>query len=159
DVLEGNAQQLASALEHSAADSKKLSETSRMQEASLLTAAESAAEMLNGVSGKIDLSIARFLERAGTARGEAERLPTTPEAQTRSLDEFSNTFPVRVSEAEAVLRGVADRLYASEQLAREQAVNLSDKLSGQVDGLQRFLDRLGERLTGMDGNLQKRRDD
>ena len=159
NAVEANAQSLASALERSSADSKKLADTSRMQEASLLTAAESAAETLNGVSGKIDLSIARFLERAGMARGEAEHLASTLEAQTRSLDEFSNTLPSRVNEAEAVLRGVADRLYASEQLAREQAVNLSEKLTVQVDGLQKFLDRLSDRLGGFDGSMQRRRDD
>lgn len=159
DAVEANADRLASALERSSSDSKKLADTSRMQEASLLTAAESAAETLAGVSGKIDLSIARFLERAGTARGEAEHLAGALEAQTRSLDEFSNTLPSRVSEAEAVLRGVADRLYASEQLAREQAVNLSEKLTIQVDGLQKFLDRLSDRLGGFDGNLQKRHDE
>ena len=78
------------------------------------------------------------MERAGIARQEAERLAGALDVQTRALDEFSNVLPTRVGEAETVLRGVADRLYASEQLAREQAVNLSEKLSLQVDGLQRL---------------------
>ncbi|MBV8061608.1 MAG: hypothetical protein JO126_02105 [Alphaproteobacteria bacterium] len=147
------------ALERANLDSKRLADTSRAQEATLLAAAESASETLNGLSSKIDLSVARFLERAGIAREEAERLAGALDAQTRSLDEFSNTLPVRVSEAEAVIRGVADRLYASEQLAREQAVNLSEKLSYQVDSLQRFMDGFSERLSVVDNGLQQRRDD
>jgi hypothetical protein len=159
DSVESNAQVLSSSLEHALQDSKKLADTSRMQEASLLTAAQSAADTLNGVSGKIDLSIARFLERAGAARGEAEHLASALDAQARSLDEFSNTLPARVSEAEAVLRGVADRLSSSEQVACEQAVSLGERLAQQVEGLEKFLNRFSERFTGFDGSLQKRRDD
>ena len=159
EVVEGNSGQFAQALERARHASRKLSDTSRAQETSLLTAAESAADTLNSVSSKIDLSVAHFLERAGSAREEAERLAGALDTQTRSLDEFSNTLPARVSEAESVLRGVADRLYASEQLAREQAVNLSDKLSTQVDGLQSFLDRFAKRLAEIDGSLDSRRQD
>ena len=103
--------------------------------------------------------MARFLERASTAREEAERLASTLDAQTRALDDFSTTLPVRVSEAESVLRGVADRLYASEQLAREQAVHLSEKLSQQVDGLQGFMDRFTGRLTDIHTGLDLRQND
>ena len=159
EEIEGNSDQLASALERAIQDSRKLADTSRAQETSLLTAAEAASETLNNVSSKIDLSVARFLERAGIAREEAERLAGALDTQTRSLDEFSNTLPARVSEAESVLRGVADRLYASEQLAREQAVVLSEKLSTQVDGLQNFLDRFSARLASVDTNLDQRRND
>ncbi len=157
--IESNSQHVAMSVERAMRDSKKLSDTSRAQEASLLTAAESASDTLSGLSGKIDLNIARFLERAGTAREEAERLAATLDAQTRSLDEFSNTMPTRVSEAESVLRGVADRLYASEQLAREQAVHLSEKLALQVDSLQQLMDKFGVRLNDIDSNLQQRRSD
>jgi hypothetical protein len=159
DQVDDRVQQVTDALERSLRDGKKLADTSMAQEASLTAAAASAAETLNGLSGKIDMSVARFLERAGTAREEAERLAGALDAQTRSLDEFSNTLPVRVSEAESVMRGVADRLYASEQLAREQASQLSEKLSWQVDGLQAFLDRFSARLSDVDGNLQQRRND
>ena len=159
DEVDGRVGDVAQALEKSLRDSKKLADTSHAQEASLTAAAEAAAETLNGLSGKIDLSVTRFLERAGTAREEAERLAGALDAQTRSLDEFSNTLPVRVSEAESVMRGVADRLYASEQLAREQAGQLTEKLSWQVDGLQSFLDRFSARLTDVDGTLQQRRND
>jgi methyl-accepting chemotaxis protein len=154
--IDENTRHLTSALERASQDSKKLSDTSRAQETSLLTAAESAAETLNGVSSKIDLSIARFLERAGLAREEAERLAGTLDAQTRSLDDFSNTLPVRVSEAETILRGVADRLYASEQMARDQAVNLGEKLATQIDGMQQMLDKFAGRLSSIDGGLQQR---
>ncbi|HUY68345.1 MAG TPA: hypothetical protein VMV79_03485, partial [Alphaproteobacteria bacterium] len=99
------------------------------------------------------------LERAGLAREEAERLAGTLDAQTRSLDDFSNTMPVRVSEAEAVLRGVADRLYASEQLAREQAVALGEKLARQIDSLQGTLDGFTTRVGGIDSTLAQRRVD
>ncbi|MFY9288333.1 MAG: hypothetical protein WAO98_07500 [Alphaproteobacteria bacterium] len=159
EEVEGNSEQLSAALERSLQDSRKLSDTSRAQETTLLTAAENAADTLNSVSSKIDLSVARFLERAGLAREEAERLAGALDGQTRSLDEFSNTLPARVSEAESVLRGVADRLYASEQLAREQAVVLSDKLSQQADGLQSFLDRFTARLNEIGSGLDTRRDD
>jgi hypothetical protein len=159
DEVEGRTGSMADSLERAMRDSKKLADTSLAQQSSLTEAAESAAETLNGLSGKIDLSVARFLERAGTAREEAERLASALDAQTRSLDEFSNTLPVRVSEAESVMRGVADRLYASEQLAREQAVHLTEKLSWQVDGLQGFLDRFSTRLSEVDTNLLQRRND
>ncbi len=157
--VDERAAQVADALERSLRDSKRLSDTSHAQESSLVAAAAAAAETLDGLSGKIDLSVTRFLERAGSARTEAERLAGTLDAQTRSLDEFSNTLPIRVSEAESVMRGVADRLYASEQLAREQAVMLTEKLSWQVDGLQGFLDRFSTRLNEVDGTMQLRRND
>lgn len=159
EEIEGNSQHLAETLGRVMQDSKKLSDTARAQENSLVTAAESAAETLGAISGKIDLSVVRFMERAGTAREEAERLAGALDVQTRALDEFSNTLPTRVGEAESVLRGVADRLYASEQLAREQAVNLSEKLSSQVDGLQQFMDRFSSRLADIDGGLQNRHND
>lgn len=159
DEVDERAQQVESALERTLRDSKKLADTTHAQEATLTAAATAVADTLNGLSGKIDLNVTRFLERAGTAREEAERLAGALDTQARSLDEFSNTLPVRVSEAEAVMRGVADRLYASEQLAREQAVQLTEKLSWQVDGLQGFLDRFSARLTSVDGDLQQRRND
>ncbi len=157
--LDSNSTRIADTLERVTRDSKKLSDVSRAQEASLTAAAETAAETLGGLSGKIDMSVARFLERASSTREEAERLAHALDAQTRALDEFSNTLPGRVSDAEMILRGVADRLYASEQLAREQAVLLSEKLSAQVDGLQGFMDRFTVRLDDINGDLQKRRYD
>ena len=157
--VDERAQMIAEALERSMRDGKKLADTTHLQEATLTTAAESVAETLNGLSGKIDMSVARFLERAGIAREEAERLAGALDAQTRSLEDVSAALPTRVSEAEAVMRGVVDRLYASEQLAREQAVQLTEKLSWQVDGLQGFLDRFTTRLSDVDGSLQTRRND
>lgn len=159
EAIESSSSQTVTALERAVQDSRKLADTSRAQETSLLNAAESAAEILNKVSSNIDMSVARFLERAGIAREEAERLAGALDTQTRSLDEFSNTLPARVSEAESVLRGVADRLYSSEQLAREQAVVLSEKLNAQVDGLQNFLDRFSSKLASIDGSLDQRRND
>jgi hypothetical protein len=159
EEIEQSGAQIADALERAQRDSQKLADTSRLQESSLTHAAEAASETLGGLSSKIDLSVTRFLERASTAREEAERLAHALDAQTRALDEFSSTLPVRVSEAESVLRGVADRLYASEQLAREQALNLSEKLSQQVDGLQSFLDRFTGRLTEVDAGLDRRQGD
>jgi len=157
--VESNAVLVASSVERAMLDSKKLSDTTRSQETSLLGAAESAASTLNELSGKIDTNIAHFLGRAGMAREEAERLAAALDTQTRSLDEFSNLLPSRISEAESVLRGVADRLYASEQLAREQATNLSDRLETQIDGMQALLDRFAARVTEIDGGLQQRRSD
>jgi DNA repair exonuclease SbcCD ATPase subunit len=157
--IESNTSLVGASIEHAMLDSKKLADTARSQEMSLISAAESASATLQDLSGKIDTNIARFLERAGSTREEAERLAHALETQTRSLDEFSNTLPVRVSEAESVLRGVADRLYASEQMAREQAASLAEKLSAQVVGLEQVLDRFGVRLTGIDGSLQQRRND
>ncbi|MDE2029388.1 MAG: hypothetical protein KGI97_02370, partial [Alphaproteobacteria bacterium] len=145
EEIEGTSSQLADSLERATRDSKKLADTSHLQEQSLINAAEAAADTLGGLTSKIDMSVARFLERASTAREEAERLAGALDAQTRALDDFSSTLPARVSEAEAVLRGVADRLYASEQMASQQAVNLSEKLSQQVDGLQSFMDRFTSR--------------
>ncbi len=159
EEIEQTGGQIADALERAQRDSQRLADTSRLQESSLTNAAEAASETLGGLSSKIDLSVARFLERASTAREEAERLAHALDAQTRALDEFSTTLPVRVSEAESVLRGVADRLYASEQLAREQALNLSEKLSQQVDGLQGFMDRFTGRLTEVDAGLDRRQGD
>jgi hypothetical protein len=156
EEVEHTSGQMADALERAQRDSKKLSDTSRLQESSLTGAAEAAADTLGGLSSKIDLSVTKFLERASSAREEAERLASALDAQTRALDEFSNTLPTRVSEAESVLRGVADRLYASEQMAREQAVHLSDKLSQQVDGLQGFMDRFTARMSEVDTGLDKR---
>ncbi|MDE1901852.1 MAG: hypothetical protein KGI37_09445, partial [Alphaproteobacteria bacterium] len=151
--------QMADALDRAMRDSKKLTDTSRLQESSLTNAAAVASETLGGLSSKIDLSVTRFLERASMAREEAERLANALDAQTRALDDFSSTLPSRVSEAEAVLRGVADRLYASEQMAREQAVHLSEKLSQQVDGLQSFMDRFTSRLYEIDAGLDRRHSD
>ena len=159
EEIEQTGGQIADALDRAQRDSQRLADTSRLQESSLTNAAEAASETLGGLSSKIDLSVARFLERASTAREEAERLAHALDAQTRALDEFSTTLPVRVSEAESVLRGVADRLYASEQLAREQALNLSEKLSQQVDGLQGFMDRFTGRLTEVDAGLDRRQGD
>jgi biopolymer transport protein ExbD len=154
--VEGASSVLADALDRASRDGKMLAETSRLQEASLTNAAEAAAETLGGLTSKIDLSVAHFLERASSAREEAERLANALDAQTRALDDFSTTLPSRVSEAEAVLRGVADRLYASEQMAREQAVHLTDKLSQHVDGLQGFMDRFTQRLSDIDVSLDRR---
>ncbi|MFA4994166.1 MAG: hypothetical protein WC521_02550 [Bdellovibrionales bacterium] len=157
--VEKTSTQIADALDRAQRDSQKLSETSRLQEASLTTAAESAAETLGGLSSKIDLSVARFLERASTAREEATQMAQALDAQTRTLDDFSVTLPARVSEAESVLRGVADRLYASEQFAREQAVNLSEKLSHQVDGLQNFMNRFAEGFNEIGSGINRRQGD
>jgi ABC-type transporter Mla subunit MlaD len=157
--IEQNAQQVSASLEHAMSDSKKLSDTARAQETSLMSAAESASTTLQDLSGRLDLNIAHFLEHAGAAHREAEKLAGVLDAQTRSLDEFSNTLPSRVSEAEAVLHGVADRLYASEQLAREQALNLSEKLAFQIDNLEKTMDRFSTRFTDIDGTMQQRRTD
>ena len=157
--VETNASIVASSVEKAVADSKKLSDTTRSQETSLISAAETAATTINELSTKIDTNIAHFLGRAGMAREEAERLATALDSQTRSLDEFSNLLPSRISEAEAVLRGVADRLYASEQLAREQALSLNDKLENQLNNMQALMDRFSERVNEIDGNLQQRRSD
>ncbi|MDR3450489.1 MAG: hypothetical protein P4M15_12230, partial [Alphaproteobacteria bacterium] len=159
DDVESASGQMADAIARASTDGKKLADMSRLQEQSLTAASEAAADTLGGLSSKIDLSVARFLERASTAREEAERLASALDAQTRALDEFSNTLPTRVGEAESVLRGVADRLYASEKMASEQAVHLSEKLSQQVDGLQSFMDRFTVRLTDIDGGLDRRRAD
>jgi hypothetical protein len=159
EEIEGTSVHMAEMLERAQRDSKKLSDTSRLQESSLTNAAQSAAETLGGLSSTIDLSVTRFLERASSAREEAERLANALDAQTRALDDFSTTLPVRVSEAESVLRGVADRLYASEQMAREQAIHLSEKLSQQVDGLQSFMDRFTARLSDIDTGLDRRQSD
>jgi SMC interacting uncharacterized protein involved in chromosome segregation len=157
--IEANTNSVSLAIEKALKDGKKLSDTARAQETSLISAAESASTTLYELSGKIDLNIARFLERANTARTEAEHLSSALDSQTRSLDEFSSNLPARVSEAEAILRGVADRLYASEQLAREQAVKLSDQLSNQVEGLQNVLDKFVGRLDFIDGTLKQRQTD
>jgi chromosome segregation ATPase len=157
--IEANGNLIAVSLERAMQDSKKLSDTARAQESSILSAADQAAGTLGELSGKIDLNIAKFLERASSAREEAERLAGALDAQARSLDEFSTVLPSRVGEAEAVLRGVADRLYASEQLAREQSVQLSEKLSAQIDGLQQMLDRFSARFADIDGTMQQRRGD
>ncbi|MDD4616417.1 MAG: hypothetical protein PHW76_04770 [Alphaproteobacteria bacterium] len=157
--VEDSSSQISTALDQSLRDSQKLSETSHLQESSLTNAAKAASEMLGGLSSKIDLSVAKFLERAAVAREEAERLAHALDAQTRALDDFTATLPVRVSDAESILRGVADRLYASEQMAREQAVNLSDKLHEQVDGLQQCLDSFVSRLSEVDTKFNGRRED
>ena len=157
--IESNSNLITISLERATQDSKKLSDTARAQEASIVSAADTAASTLGELSGKIDVNIARFLERASSAREEAERLAATLDAETRSLDEFSAVLPSRVGEAEAVLRGVADRLYASEQLAREQTVQLNEKLTSQIDGLQLMLDKFSSRFTAIDGTMQQRRGD
>ncbi len=157
--IEDHASLVAGAVERALHDSKKLSDTARSQETSLVSAAETASSTLQELSGRIDANIAHFLGRTGMAREEAERLAAALDTQTRSLDEFSSLLPARISEAEAVLRGVADRLYASEQLAREQATNLSEKLAAQVDGMQALLDRFSSRVLEVDGALGQRRSD
>jgi hypothetical protein len=157
--IETNAHLVSSALERAMNDSRKLADTARAQETSLVGAAETASTTLQDLSGRLDLNIAHFLEHAGTAHKEAEKLAGVLDAQTRSLDEFSNTLPARVSEAEAVLHGVADRLYASEQLAREQALNLSEKLSFQIDNLEKTMERFTTRFNDLDGVMQQRRTD
>lgn len=157
--IEANTQIVASTIEKSLKDSRKLADTARAQEASIIGAAESASTTLFELSGKIDLNIARFLERANTARNEAEHLANALDSQSRSLDEFSSHLPARVSEAENILRGVADRLYASEQLAREQAVKLSDQLSERIDGLQTVMDRFVTRMDDIDGTFKQRQID
>jgi len=159
EEVERSSAQITDALDRASRDSQKLADTSKLQEASLTSAAEAASETLGGLSSKIDLSVARFLERASSAREEAERLAHALDAQTRALDDFTTTLPSRVSEAESILRGVADRLYSSEQLAREQALSLSEKLSLQVDGLQGFMDRFTGRLAEIDGGLNARQSD
>ncbi len=157
--IESNALVVASTVERAMQDSKKLSDTARSQETSLISAAETAAGTLSELSGKIDENIAHFLGRAGMAREEAERLASALDTQTRSLDELSTILPSRISESESVLRGVADRLYASEQLAREQANNLSEKLEAQIVNMQAMLDRFASRVNDIDGGLQQRRTD
>lgn len=158
-TVEESCEHIAGALERAERDSQKLAETSRLQESSLTNAAETAAEILGGLSSKIDLNVARFLERASSAREEAELLAQSLDAQTRSLDDFSATMPVRVSEAESIMRGVADRLYASEEMARDQATSLSEKLSGQVDALHGVLDKFSTRFGEADSRLEGRRGD
>ncbi|MDD2326363.1 MAG: hypothetical protein PHW63_10290, partial [Alphaproteobacteria bacterium] len=157
--VETNSLVVASAVEKAMSDSKKLADTARTQETSLLSAAENASTTLSELSGKIDSNIAHFLSKAGMAREEAERMAVALDSQTRSIDELSSILPSRLSEAESVLRGVADRLYASEQLAREQATNLSEKIEAQVNGMQALLDRFSARVLEIDGGLQQRRSD
>ncbi len=157
--VEKSSSGIAEALDRAQRDSQKLYDTSRLQESSLTTAAETAAETLGGLTSKIDLSVARFLERASSAREEAAQLAQALDAQTRSLDDFSATLPTRVSEAESVLRSVADRLYASEQFAREQAVALSERLSLQVDSLQSFMNRFAESFNEIGSGLDRRQGD
>ncbi len=154
--IEQNGAQVADALDRAQKDSRKLADTSRLQEASLTNAATVASETLGSLSGKIDLSVTRFLERASSAREEAERLAQALDAQTRALDDFSTTLPARVSEAETVLRGVADRLYASERLACDQAARLGDRLAHQVDSLHAFMERFSSRMNEIDGGLDRR---
>lgn len=157
--VEANAAAVSGSLDSAMRDSKKLADTARMQETSLLSAAENASVTMHELSGKIDTDIARFLQRASSAREEAERLASALDTQTRSIDEFSQTMPIRISEAETVLRGVSERLYASEKLAREQAVVLGDKLAERIEGLQGVMDGFGTRFNEIDGNLQRRSDD
>lgn len=157
--VEQSCELIADALDRAQRDSQKLADTSRLQEASLTNAAETAAEMLGGLSSKIDLNVARFLERASSARDEAERMAQALDAQTRALDDFSATMPVRVSDAESIMRGVADRLHASEQMACEQASNLSSKLSEQIDGLRGVMDQFSGRFSDVDAGLDRRRVD
>lgn len=157
--IEANSNLISISLERALRDSKKLSDTARAQETSIVSAADTAANTLGELSTKMDTNIASFLERTSRAREEAERLANAIDAQTRSLDELSTVLPTRVGDAEAVLRGVADRLYASEQLAREQSINLSDKLSAQVDNLQKVLDQFSSRCSSIDGTLSQRRGD
>lgn len=159
EEIQGHASLVASSIEQAMSDSRKLSDTARAQETSLLSAAETASSTLQELSGKIDTNIAHFLGRTGLAREEAERLASALDTQTRSLDEFSSLLPARLNEAEAVLRGVADRLYASEQLAREQATNLSERLEAQIEGMQTLLDRFGARVHEIDGQLGQRGSD
>lgn len=156
EEIESHALLTASSVEKALSDSKKLSDTARAQETSLVSAAETASTTLQELSSRIDTNIAHFLNRTGMAREEAEKMAAALDAQTRSLDELSTVLPARISEAEAVLRGVADRLYASEQLAREQAGNLADKLSTQMDNMQSLLDRFAARVGEIDGGLQQR---
>jgi len=159
EEIESHAELVASSVEKAMLDSRKLSDTARAQETSLVSAAETASSTLQELSGKIDTNIAHFLGRTGMAREEAERLAAALDTQTRSLDEFSSLLPARISEAESVLRGVADRLYASEQLAREQATSLSEKLEAQLDNMQALIDRFGARVHEIDGELGQRRTD
>ncbi len=151
--------QISQSLERAQLDTQRLADTSRLQESSLSTAAEAASETLSGLSSKIDLSVARFLERASAAREESERMTHALDAQTRTLEDLSTTLPVRVGEAESILRGVADRLYASEQLAHEQANKLSDHLAHQADGLQTLMERFMGRLVDVDASLDRRQSD
>jgi hypothetical protein len=158
-TVEQSSTQISEVLDQAQRDSQKLSDTSRLQESSLTNAAQAASDMLGGLSSKIDLNVARFLERAATAREEAERLASALDAQTRALDDFTATLPGRVSDAESILRGVADRLYASEQMAREQAEKLSERLAEQIDSLQSVLDNFVSRAGEVDGNFNMRRED
>jgi len=157
--IEANTHLVGASLEKAMLDTRKIADTARAQEASLINAAENASGTLQDLSGKIDMTIVHFLERVGAAREEAERLAKSLDTQTRSLDEFSNTLPSRVSETESVLRGVTDRLYASEQKAREQASQLGERLAEQAGGLEKLLDRFSSRLNDIDGSLQQRRSD
>lgn len=157
--IESHALLTASSVEKALSDSKKLSDTARAQETSLVSAAETASNTLQELSTRIDTNIAHFLGRTGLAREEAEKMAAALDAQTRSLDELSTVLPARISEAEAVLRGVADRLYASEQLAREQAGDLADKLATQMDNMQALLDRFASRVGEIDSGLVQRSSD
>ncbi len=157
--VEQSAGQIASALDRAQHDSQKLADTASLQQSSLVNATQAASDTLNSLSGKIDLSVAKFLERASSAREEAERLAQSFDAQTRAMDDFSTTMPIRVSDAESALRGVADRLYACEQMAREQATNLTEKLAEQVDGMQGVLDRFNGSVTEAGSGLTVRRNE
>jgi len=157
--LEANAHLITISIERASRDGKKLADIAQAQERSLVTAAETATGTLHELSGKIDHTIASFLERVGSAREEAERIGGTLEAQTKTLEDISKNLPARVGETEEILRSITDRLHASEQLAREQASQLSERLSAHVDGLQNLLDRFNQRLVDIDGSLQQRRSD
>ncbi|MDD3030206.1 MAG: hypothetical protein PHS57_08035 [Alphaproteobacteria bacterium] len=157
--VEESCNRVAGALEHAQQNSQKLADMSRLQESSLTNAASAAAETLGGLSSKIDLSVARFLERASSAREEADRMAETLDAQTRALDDLSSTLPTRVSDAESVLRGVADRLYASEQAAHDQAVSLSDGIARQIDSLESSLEQFVDRMSGVDAGIRARQSD
>ncbi|MGE0108274.1 MAG: hypothetical protein AB7S81_00705 [Bdellovibrionales bacterium] len=157
--IEKHAETVAGAVEQAMRNTQKLSDTARSQETSLLNAAETASSTLQEVSGRIDTDIAHFLGRTGLAREEAERLAAALDTQTRSLDELSSLMPARIGEAESVLRGVADRLYASEQLAREQAAALAETLEEKTGALETFLKGFTSRINEVDATMKERQTD
>jgi hypothetical protein len=157
--IHAEGEHIADALQRAERDTRKMTDAAREQENSLALSAQSISEILSTISDKIDVDVAGFVGRLTEARQESEQLTSTLATQAKSLDEFSGTLPSRVQEAEVVLRAVSDRLRASEQAAREQAIQLGERLTIQVDGLHALLNRLGTQLSDVDSGFQKRRDD
>jgi len=157
DGVERASAKIADTFDRVQTDNERLVDMYKLQESSLSNAAACAADTLGGLSERIDMNVARFLEKASNAREEADRIANAIDAQTRSLDDLSTGLPSRIVESESLLRDVVDKLSSVEKSTCEQVQHLDQALSFRVAGVSDLVEKFAGVVDGFDTRFEDKK--